>query len=92
MAAENKKTGPQSLILENRRRLNVTGVEDVLEFDENLVRMRTSQGDLVVRGEELHVENLSVESGDLLLTGTITDLAYDEPMEKRGLLSGWLRG
>ena len=43
------------VILEGRASLSVSGVEEVESFDENAIVMRTAQGTLVVRGEELHI-------------------------------------
>ena len=62
------------LILEDRGRLTVSGVEDVESFDENTIVMNTAQGTLVVRGEELHIEKLSLDGGDLKVEGDIDSL------------------
>ena len=69
----------QNLILEGRRRLSVSGVDEVLAFDESSVVMRTALGELTVHGEELKVENLAVDSGDLTVTGKINALLFAEP-------------
>ena len=55
--------GGHHLILEERERLTVSGVEEVESFDENLIVMDTAQGVLVVRGEGLHIEKLSLDGG-----------------------------
>ncbi len=80
MAEENKTAArrTQNLILENRRRLSVSGVEEVVTFNEEAVSMKTVLGELTVRGEGLHVERLAVESGDLVVTGQVSSLAYQE--------------
>ena len=87
MAGDERVTRPQNLILENRKRLNVSGVEEVAGFDDTFVRIRTCLGDLTVHGENLHVENLSVDTGELLITGTISEMAYEEPILRSGFLS-----
>ena len=87
MAAEERTAGPQNLILENRRRLSVSGVTEVDSFDASVVRLRTALGALSVRGEELKIESLSVETGDLILSGKIGDLIYEELPIRSGLLS-----
>ncbi len=79
-------TRAQNLILENRKRLSVSGVVEVSGFDEDYVRMLTTLGELIVHGEELHVETLSVETGESVITGHISALAYEEP-PRRGLLA-----
>ena len=68
-----------SLQLEGREKLSLTGVEDVSGFDENLIVLSTAQGDLSVRGRELHIERIDLESGRLELRGLIQELSYEEP-------------
>lgn len=70
-----------SLSLENRSRMSLTGVEDVSGFDENLIVLSTGQGDLTVRGQELHIEKIDLDSGQLEVRGHIQELSYDEPLK-----------
>ena len=72
------------LILEDRERLSVSGVEDVESFDETMVVMVTSQGVLVVRGEGLHIEKLSLDGGDLKVEGMVESLTYEADRGRRG--------
>ena len=88
MAAEPRSAIPQNLILENRKRLSVSGVEEVLGFDEAGVRMKTVLGDLIVQGEELNVESLSVDSGEILITGRVDELIFEVASRSGGL---WAR-
>jgi sporulation protein YabP len=69
---------PHSVILEDRERLSISGVVEVDSFDERQIIMRTTKGNLILRGNELHIEKLSLETGDLSVTGLITDLCYEE--------------
>ncbi|MBR6115188.1 MAG: sporulation protein [Oscillospiraceae bacterium] len=87
MAGEEHGVRTQNLILEDRKRLSVSGVEEVAGFDDTFVRARTVLGDLLVRGEGLHVETLSVDDGELVITGTISDLEYEEKTVRGGRLS-----
>ena len=66
------------VILEGRASLSVSGVEEVESFDENAIVMRTSLGTLVVRGEELHIEKLSLDGGDLRVEGMVDSLTYED--------------
>ena len=75
---------PHSVTLEERRRLTVTGASEVLSFDENQVVMDTSLGLLTVEGEEMHVEKLSLDIGELTLEGTIDSLGYSRAGKSRG--------
>ncbi len=72
------------LILEDREKLTVSGVEEVESFDENTIVMDTAQGVLVVRGEELHIEKLSLDGGDLKVEGMIESLIYEESRRGKG--------
>lgn len=69
---------PQNIILESRKRLSVSGVTEVMSFDEQEIVMRTALGELTVRGGELKVENLAVESGELTVSGRVDVLGYRE--------------
>ena len=64
------------LTLDNRKGLSLTGVVDVVNFDLQCVVLRTGFGTLTVKGEELHVNKLSVERGDVEINGTINSLVY----------------
>lgn len=66
------------VILEGRASLSVSGVEEVESFDENAIVMRTSLGTMVVRGEELHIEKLSLDGGDLRVEGMVDSLTYED--------------
>jgi len=88
MAGEIERRKAQNIILENRSRLSVSGVEEVSDFDESIVQMQTELGALTVHGSNLRVETLSVDSGDLLVVGDISDLSYADVPVRRGF---WAR-
>jgi len=90
MAFENKETAvvpTHHVVMEERSSLSVSGVEEVDSFDENTISLSTCQGALVIRGENLHIEKLSLDGGDLRLEGSIDSLTYEENKSKGGLLS-----
>lgn len=64
------------LIINNRKTSMVTGVLDVLSFDLNEVLLETEMGMLMVKGTDLHVNRLSVEKGEVDLSGNIDSVAY----------------
>ena len=72
------------VILEGRERLSVSGVEEVERFDEESVVMETSQGTLIVSGQGLHIEQLSLDGGELRVEGTIDALSYEDGRRERG--------
>ena len=76
--------GGHRVVLEDREQLTVSGVEEVESFDENAIVMRTAQGTLVVRGEELHIEKLSLDGGDLRVEGMVDSLTYEDDGGVRG--------
>ena len=87
MASEEKSRAggmAHSLTMFGRERLTVTGVTDVTTFDENAIAMETDEGTLTVRGENLHVERLSLDQGELCLTGEVQSLEYDDTTGARG--------
>ena len=75
----NKKTQVHNIILEGRRKLSVSGVTDVDRFDENAVLLYTSMGELTVCGTDLHVNDVSVESGEMHIEGEIKSIVYGDP-------------
>ena len=92
MAYEEKRAQPVArphvLTLSERGKLTVTGVDEVLRFDEPEVEMRTSRGDLIVRGAALHVGRLAIDTGELSIDGTVSEILYaDEPARGEGFFS-----
>ena len=77
------------ITLVDRKRLEITGVIEVESFDENTIVMSTSQGNLTVRGEGLHIETLSLDGGALKVDGTVESLTYEDSVDDRGSL--WSR-
>ena len=92
MSYEEVRPTDHHLILEDRERLTVSGVEEVESFDENTIVMDTTQGVLIVRGENLHIEKLSLDGGDLKVEGTVESLTYEEFRRGGGGFLSRLRG
>lgn len=72
------------LELTGRSHLVVTGVEDVERFDETGIVMTTSQGLLVVTGENLHIGKLALDGGELFVDGQIDTIGYEETTVRSG--------
>ena len=72
------------LELAGRDRLTVSGVEDVERFDETGIVMSTSEGLLVIAGENLHIGKLSLDGGELHVDGRIDSISYEEGGQERG--------
>ena len=75
----------QSVTLHDRAKLAVSGVTDVRGFNDAVILLTTSAGDLTVRGENLHIDTLDLDSGVLAVTGRVSSLEYSEPPVTRGL-------
>ena len=76
---KNLPSKPHCLSLENREKLNITGVEDVKGFDENIIILITALGNLNIRGQDLHIDKIDLDTGKLELRGLIQELSYEEP-------------
>ncbi|MBQ6420295.1 MAG: sporulation protein YabP [Clostridia bacterium] len=75
---------PHTLFCENRTKLTLTGVTDVGAFDEQNLSIVTACGELTVRGENLQVSKLSLDTGELIAEGQITALMYSDRVRKPG--------
>lgn len=73
---ERQPVKAHKLVVNNRKTSMVTGVLDVLSFDLNEILLETEQGMLMVKGTDLHVNRLSVEKGEVDLSGNIDSIAY----------------
>ncbi|MDE6600175.1 MAG: sporulation protein YabP [Oscillospiraceae bacterium] len=80
------KNAIHNIILEGRKKMSVSGVTDVDRFDENTVLLYTTMGEMTVRGEDLHVNDLSVESGEMNIEGEIRSVIYGD-IDRRSPLS-----
>ena len=79
---------PHNIILENRKSLRISGVRDIDSFTESKIVLSTVMGELVIRGDDLHVNSLDSENGDFSMTGSINSINYkrhsvlDGPVKK----------
>ena len=75
-----------SLHLDNRRQAALTGIDEVIAFDDTQVILGTGQGEIVLTGEGLLVKNLSLDEGNLTVDGRIDGILYSQRRKRRGLL------
>ncbi|MCB7305807.1 sporulation protein YabP [Bariatricus massiliensis] len=80
------KAQNHKLVVNNRKTSMVTGVLDVLSFDLNEILLETEQGMMMVKGTDMHVNRLSLEKGEVDLSGNIDSIAYSDirPGAKQG--------
>ena len=91
MAMEEKTKSasfPHSVCADSRKKLKITGVSDVESFDEYEIVLNTTEGVLIIEGRELHMERLTLDSGEVIVTGQLDLLKYENaPVKKDGLLA-----
>lgn len=85
MAEEQKL--PHKLTLDERKKLTMNGVKEVVSFDDSAVVLRTSLGTLIVQGQGLQLKTLSLDGGQVAVEGTVSALSYEEPRSG----GGWRR-
>ena len=87
LSEEKKPKKRHNIIMENREKLTFSGVIDVDSFDENSVVVFTELGELSIKGEGLHVDNLDTSTGELIISGTVNGRVYSDTRQKSG---SWL--
>ena len=89
---KNQMRVPHNIVMNDRKNLSLTGVEEVLSCDEEIVSVRTSMGELTISGMKLHIGSFNRASGELKLDGTVKELVYaDIDPQRRGFFGRLLR-
>lgn len=78
----------QDLTLTNRERLEATGVQKVVSFDEREIALETVIGSLILEGEGLHITHLDLTAGELVVEGLIVSIKYAEDRGKKIKMKG----
>ena len=73
----------QNLVLENRGKLSVSGVNDVLSFDDQVVMVDTELGLLTVKGENIRINKLSLDTAEVIIEGEISSLSYSQNEQEK---------
>ena len=89
--AEESLQLPHGLTLNARSKLTMTGVSEVVSFDENAVVLHTSAGILSIHGQQLQLKQLSPDGGRVVVDGRISALIYEEPRSERSWLQRLLK-
>lgn len=78
-----QKNSLHSLVMENRKRLVISGVKEVEGFTETEVRLYTDMGQITVKGRNLKVNQVSTETGELIMNGDlINSVVYSEKVKR----------
>lgn len=72
-----------NLVLENRKKLTLSGVVEVISFDEQKIDLTTNLGNLTIKGEELKMNKLDVQNGDVIIAGIIVSVVYNGKTTKK---------
>jgi sporulation protein YabP len=78
-----------ALQIDKRERVSVTGIIDVISFDEESVIGETEMGVIIIKGGNLHVGRINLDAGELIVTGEIDAITYENPSggaKAKGLL------
>ncbi len=76
------------LTMHNRERIELTGVVGVESFDDQEIAVVTDLGQLILRGEDLHIQQLDLERGTLLVEGLLEGLQYTGATRTQGKTRG----
>ena len=93
MVEEKRKNGRHTLHMEEREKVCIGGVMEVMSFDEEGIMMETTCGLLLLKGAGLHIGKLDLESGDVTVDGNIDSITYSDGSftEKHSLLGKLFR-
>ena len=80
-------SAPHKVVLESRNRLSVSGVVDVESFDETMIVLETNRGIMVIRGDGLHLQMLTLDGGQVTVDGTVDSMVYEDDVKKGGFFS-----
>lgn len=74
---ENKiKFKNQNIIIEDREKMTVTGVEQVESFNDNTIILITIKGGMTIKGDGLNISKLNLEDGSVKIEGKINGVSY----------------
>ena len=91
---EKPKSHAHTLVMESRRKASLTGVSDVASFHDQEVVLKTEDGEVIIVGEQLHISQLSLDDGRLVVEGLIGGIEYQDsaqPTVKSGIFGKMFR-
>ncbi len=86
---EDKNFKEQNIVIQNREKTVVTGVDDILSFDDELVIVQTDLGLLTIKGEDLKMNKLNLDNNELIIEGKTSAIAYSDATQnkKQGIMN-----
>lgn len=85
---ENKvKFKSQNIIIEDRARMSITGVEQVENFNDNTITLTTVNGGMIIKGEDLNISKLNLDDGNVKIDGRVNGVSYsDKDISPRNIM------
>ncbi|ORX23554.1 sporulation protein YabP [Thermoanaerobacterium sp. PSU-2] len=81
---------PQNISVQNREKMQITGVDNVVSFDDETVVLETSMGILTIKGQELHINKLNLDDGNVSIDGELISIVYSDKGGLMGKSGGFL--
>lgn len=81
---------PQNISVQNREKMQITGVDNVVSFDDETVVLETSMGILTIKGQELHINKLNLDDGNVSIDGELISIVYSDRGRLMGKSGGFL--
>ena len=71
-----------NLILTNRQELNLTGIKKVRSTEPSSIIAELDNGNIMINGKDLSVEQLDIKQGTLLINGLVNSIKYSNQVSK----------
>lgn len=84
MPIEKNMLGSHKFCLEDRKEIKADGIKKIENFSDKEIVLITVMGKLTLKGEDLHIEKLCVETGDFIATGKVSSMAYSKSSQNKG--------
>ena len=84
LTSQNQLEQPHRLTLDSRSRLSITGVLEVESFDDTEILLTSTRGPLAIRGQGLHLQQLSIDGGQVLVDGSVDSIVYEQETHASG--------
>ena len=88
METSARRFSSSEIRMKDREHIDISGVEEVISYDENGLCLTVGGSRLTVDGENIHVSSLNVEEGRIVADGRIRSLSYEDSLQGGGFLSG----
>lgn len=75
---DDMKKSSHSINIIDREKTEITGVIEVVSFDEETAILETTAGVIVLKGQNIHMSSLNLNTGEVGVEGYITALSYSE--------------